>query len=45
LLVPQEDGFADGLLSPGEMVDVPFVLCLQAIEPLKLLVDVLGTVP
>ena len=45
LIVPQEDGFADGLLRPGEMVDVPFVMCLQAIEPFDLVVDVLGTVP
>jgi hypothetical protein len=45
LTVPREDGFADGLLGPGEAVDVPFVICLQAIEPFELLVDVLGTVP
>jgi hypothetical protein len=44
LIVPQEDGFADGLLIPGEAVDVPFVICLQAIAPFDLSVDMLGTV-
>jgi len=44
LTVPQKDGFADGLLSPGEVVDVPFVICLQEVEPFTFFVDVRGTV-
>jgi hypothetical protein len=44
LTVPQADGFADGLLSPEEAVDVPFVVCLQERSPFRFLVDVLGIV-
>jgi hypothetical protein len=28
LMVPQQDGFSDGMLSPEGFVDVPFVTCL-----------------
>jgi uncharacterized repeat protein (TIGR01451 family) len=45
LTVPEADGFADGVLSPGEFVDVPFVICLTQIEPFTFLVNVLGIVP
>jgi hypothetical protein len=44
LTVPQADAFADGLLSPEEAVDVPFVVCLQERSPFRFLVDVLGIV-
>jgi hypothetical protein len=40
--VPQADAFADGLLSPDEAVDVPFVVCLQQRSPFRFFVDVLG---
>ena len=42
--VPQEDAFADGILSPEESVDVPFVVCLQEPSPFRFFVDVLGIV-
>jgi hypothetical protein len=41
---PQRDGFTDALLSPGEVVDVPFAVCLQERRQFKLFVDVFGTV-
>jgi hypothetical protein len=44
LTIPQEDDFADAQLRPGEVVNVPFVICLRTIEPFRLLVDVLGPV-
>jgi len=43
LPVPGQNGFADGVLSPQEMVEVPFVVCLKNTEPFRLLVNVLGT--
>jgi concanavalin A-like lectin/glucanase superfamily protein len=42
LTVPQADAFADGILSPEESVDVPFVVCLQQLSPFRFFVDVLG---
>jgi hypothetical protein len=42
LTVPQQDGFSDGMLTPDEVVDVPFIICLTAQEPFRLVVDVLG---
>ena len=42
LTVPQQDGFADGILSPEEFVDVPFIICLQERRPFQFVVDVLG---
>jgi hypothetical protein len=44
LMVPQADAFADGILSPEEVVDVPFVVCLQERSPFRFWVDVLGIV-
>jgi hypothetical protein len=44
ITVPQEGQFADGLLSPGESVNVPFVLCLTTFQPFQFLVDVFGIV-
>jgi uncharacterized delta-60 repeat protein len=44
LTVPEEDGFADGVLSPEEFVDVPFIICLQERQPFAFLVNVLGVV-
>jgi hypothetical protein len=44
LTVPQQDGFADGLLRPTEFVDVPFVICLTQFTPFSLFVDVFGQV-
>jgi hypothetical protein len=40
--VPPLDGFADGVLSPEEVVDVPLRLCIQAQSPFHLFVDLFG---
>jgi hypothetical protein len=40
--VPREDGFADGTLSPGERVDVPFTVCQKTSERFRLKVGVLA---
>ncbi|MDH3380119.1 MAG: hypothetical protein OEQ39_24625, partial [Gammaproteobacteria bacterium] len=37
--------FADGILSPGETVDVPFTVCLKTLKRFRFIVDVLGEVP
>ena len=42
--VPKAGQYADGLLSPGESVNVPFVLCLKAFQPFQFFVDVFGVV-
>jgi hypothetical protein len=42
LTVLQTGDYADGLLSPRQYVDVPFVICLQQYKPFTFLVDVLG---
>jgi hypothetical protein len=42
LTVLQTNALADGILSPGEAVEVPFEICLTAIAPFTLLVDVRG---
>jgi hypothetical protein len=42
LTVPQQDGFADGVLNAEEFVDVPFVICLTAQAPFTYVVDVFG---
>jgi hypothetical protein len=42
LTVPEQDGLTDGILSPNEFVDVPFLICLTKREPFTFLVDVLG---
>jgi hypothetical protein len=42
LTVPQQGGFTDGVLSPDEFVDVPFIICLQERQPVQFVVDVLG---
>jgi hypothetical protein len=44
LTVPQVDGFGDGVLSPEEFVDVPFMICLTERRPFTFMVDVLGAV-
>ena len=44
LTVPQDDGFADGVLSPDEFVDVPFIICLTQRQPFTFVVDVFGDV-
>jgi hypothetical protein len=44
LTVPRIGEFADGVLAPGEMVDVPFVICLSgAGGPFQFFVDVLDS--
>jgi hypothetical protein len=40
--LPEVEGFSDGVLSAGESVQVPFVVCLQTLSPFRFLVDVLG---
>jgi Tol biopolymer transport system component len=42
LTVPPSGEYSDGVLGPGEVVDVPFVICLQDRSPFQFLVDVLG---
>ena len=44
MTVPQVGQYADGLLSPGESVNVPFVLCLTTFQPFEFFVDVFGVV-
>jgi hypothetical protein len=44
LTVSKRDDLSDGLLSPEEFVDVPFILCLTARQPFTFIVDVLGVV-
>jgi hypothetical protein len=44
LTVPQQDGFTDGLLSPDEFVDVPFIICLTQRRSFTFVVDVFGIV-
>ena len=44
LTVPPEDGFADGLLSPGEFVDLGFPICLRERRAFDFFVDVFGVV-
>ena len=42
LTIPRTGDFADGLLSSGESVDVPFNICLKNTFRFTFLVDVLG---
>jgi uncharacterized delta-60 repeat protein len=44
ITVPQQEGFTDGVLSPDEFVEVPFVICVTAQAPFTFVVDVLGDV-
>jgi hypothetical protein len=44
LTIPLDDGFTDGVLSPQEFVDVPFIICLQERRRFQFLVDVFGVV-
>ncbi|UCE88404.1 MAG: hypothetical protein JSW10_08605, partial [Pseudomonadota bacterium] len=34
--------YADGLLTTGEFVNVPFTICLKKMSPFRFFVDVLG---
>jgi len=36
--------YSDGILSPGEFVDVPFTVCLQEKSPFRFFVNVFGTI-
>jgi len=38
--VPKKDDFADGVLSSGEFVDVPFVICLKQTQRFEFFVNV-----
>ena len=42
LTVPKTGSFSDGVLSPGEFVDVPFSMCLKDENPFTFFVDLLG---
>ena len=42
--VPKTGQYADGLLSSGESVEVPFVLCLKTFQPFQFFVNVSGIV-
>jgi hypothetical protein len=44
MTVPEVGQYADGLLSPGESVNVPFAVCLKTFQPFELFVDVFGVV-
>jgi Tol biopolymer transport system component len=44
MTVPQTGQYADGLLSAGESVNVPFVVCLKNFQPFQFFVDVFGIV-
>jgi hypothetical protein len=43
--VAMTDSYADGVLGPGEVVDVPFVICLRDLSPFQFFVEVLGKLP
>jgi hypothetical protein len=45
LTIPEQDALHDGILSPEEHVDVPFVICLAEHKPFRFEVDVRGLVP
>jgi hypothetical protein len=40
--LPEVEGLSDGVLADGESVQVPFVVCLQNLNPFRFLADVLG---
>ena len=40
--LPWVEAFDDGVLAATETVDVPFVICLQSMQPFQFIVDVLG---
>ena len=42
LTVSDADGFTDGVLSPEEFVDTPFIICLKEKKPFTFFVDALG---
>jgi hypothetical protein len=42
LTVPRSGDFSDGVLGPGELVNVPFSICLITVEPFSFFVDVTG---
>ena len=42
LSIPGAEGFADGVLSSGESVNVPFSICLKNMLGFNFLVDILG---
>ena len=42
MTVPNIGDYADGVLSPGESVDVPFIICLTESKSFVFIVDVLG---
>ena len=44
MVVPKACQYADGLLSPGESVEVPFVLCLKTVQPFQFFVNMFGVV-
>jgi uncharacterized delta-60 repeat protein len=44
LTVPPQDGFSDGVLSPNEFVDVPFLICITQRRLFTFVVDVFGVV-
>jgi hypothetical protein len=45
LTVPSTGAYADGILSPGQSVDVPFLICLKQNKSFSFFVDVLGRIP
>jgi hypothetical protein len=44
LTIPKKNDFADGMLGPGEFVNVPFVICLKQIQPFEFSLDMFGVV-
>jgi hypothetical protein len=43
LSVPLSGDYSDGILSPGEMADTPFTICLKSFRSFQYFVDVLAT--
>jgi hypothetical protein len=44
LTMPWQDGFAEGILTPDEFVDVPLIICLTQQRRFTFVVDVFGVV-
>jgi hypothetical protein len=45
LTIPKVGSYSDGILSPSEFVDVPFIICLKQFASFSFFVDVLGLDP
>jgi hypothetical protein len=41
--IPKQGMYSDGVLGPGELVDVPFIICLQTQQAFQFFVDVFAS--